>query len=266
MSSPLLSPRWLGIHLAALLVAAVCVAGTFWQGTRAFEPDRDVITNPVEDLADAIPVADLGEPGDFLHPNLTANTAVEASGHFDADAQVVVPQYLDGAEGYAVVLPLVTAEGVAMPVNRGWTEDPDAVPAPPEGNVTVTGWLQPPQDSSEGFVPMGAPEEGTVERIAPSLLVGEWDQRLYAAYLTLPEHEPAVDGLTAMPPPEPPTGFTINWRSLSYAVQWAMFGVSALVFWIILMRRELQEARARDTGGASESGGPPSDQTVGAGS
>ena len=248
----------------AVLVAVVCVAGTYWQVTRAFEPDRDVITNPVEDLADAVSVAELGEPGAFLHPNLTANTAVEASGRFDADAQLLVPQRLDGAEGYAVVIPLVTEEGVALPVNRGWSEDGTDLPSPPTGDVTVTGWLQPPQESAEGFVPMGRPETGTVERIAPSVLVGEWDYQLYAAYATLPEHEPAVDGLIPVPPPEPPTEFTINWRSLSYSIQWAMFGVSAVVFWIILMRRELAEARTRRTGRTSEESGEG--QPVGAGS
>ncbi|MDU0333901.1 hypothetical protein RWU37_03890, partial [Enterococcus sp. 2CBP] len=59
MRSPLLSPRWLGIHLLAVLVGVVCVAGTAWQFVRAFEPDREVITNPVEDLAGAVPVSDL---------------------------------------------------------------------------------------------------------------------------------------------------------------------------------------------------------------
>jgi predicted PhzF superfamily epimerase YddE/YHI9 len=38
--STLLSPRWLGLHLLAVLAAALCVAGTYWQGVRAFEPDR----------------------------------------------------------------------------------------------------------------------------------------------------------------------------------------------------------------------------------
>ncbi|GHC98276.1 SURF1-like protein [Nocardiopsis terrae] len=266
MRSPLLSPRWLGLHLAALLVALVCTAGAYWQGNRAFEPDRDVITNPVEDLADAVPVTDLGEPGTYLHPNLTANTAVRARGRFDADAQLLVPQRMDGTEGYAVVAPLVTEEGVALAVNRGWSAEGTEPPPSPEGEVTVTGWLQPPQDSSEGFVPMGESEAGTAERIAPSVLVGEWDYRLYAAYLTLPGSDPAAGGLTPMPPPEPPTEFSINWRSLSYSVQWAMFGASGVAFWIILMRRELAEARARNTGGASEESERDPDQPAGAGS
>ncbi len=247
-------------------MAVVCVAGTSWQFTRAFEPDRSVITNPVEDLADAVPVTELGEPGAYLHPKLTANNAVEASGHFDADAQLLVPQRMDGVEGYAVILPLVTGEGVALPVNRGWSEDGTDLPEPPAGDVTVTGWLQPPQESSEGYVPMGDPEAGTVERIAPAVLVNEWDYQLYAAYVTLPEREPAVDGLTPVPPPEPPTEVTVNWRSLSYSVQWAMFGVSAVVFWIILMRRELAEARTRKSGGASRESSGDADQPAVAGS
>ncbi|WP_460771706.1 SURF1 family protein [Nocardiopsis nanhaiensis] len=266
MRSPLLSPRWLGLHLAALLVVAVCAVGTYWQGTRAFEPDREVITNPVEDLASSVTLEELGEPGDFLHPNLTANTAIQASGHFDPDAQVLAPSRLDGVEGYAVVLPLVTEEGVALPVSRGWSEDGTDLPPVPEGEVTVSGWLQPPEESEEGFFPMGEPDTGTIERIAPAVLVSEWDYQLYAAYVTLPEQEPAVDGLTAIPPPEPPTEFTVNWRSFSYAVQWGMFGISGVVFWIILMRRELAEARTRGTGGASEDNGGDSTQPVGTGS
>ncbi|MFE9247213.1 SURF1 family protein [Nocardiopsis sp. NPDC006938] len=262
MRSPLFSPRWLGLHVLAVLVAAVCVAGTYWQGTSAFQPDRDVITNPVADLDDAVPVSDLGEPGAFLHPNLTTNTAVEATGRFDGGAQLLVPRRLDGEEGYEVVLPLVTDDGVAMTVSRGWSSDGTGLPPAPEGEVTVTGWLQPPQDAAEGFVPMGSPDTGTVERIAPSVLVGEWDYQLYAAYVTLPGSEPAVDGLTPVPPPEPPTELTVNWRNLSYAVQWAMFGVSAVVFWIILMRRELAERRPEEGGEET----PTSGQAVAAGS
>ena len=69
---------------------------------------------------------------------------------------------------------------------------------------------------------------------------------------------------TIVPPPEPPTEFKINWRSLSYAIQWAMFGVSGVVFWIILMRREPSEARTRESGGASKDDGARPDQPVGA--
>ncbi|MEE2039108.1 SURF1 family protein [Nocardiopsis sp. CT-R113] len=243
MRSPLLSPRWLGIHLVALLVVLVCVAGTSWQFVRAFEPDREVITNPVEDLATARPVADLLEPGEYMHPESFANQAVEATGHYDTGAQLLVPRVVDGVSGHDVILPLVTADGSAVTVNRGWAEEGQDIPDAPGGEVTATGWLLPPV-GAEGVVPVEV-SEGQVERIAASVLVQEWNHPLYEGYVTLPAQDPATDSLVPVPPPEPPTEVKINWRSLSYTVQWAMFGVSAVVFWIILMRRELAEARSR---------------------
>jgi cytochrome oxidase assembly protein ShyY1 len=257
--SPLLSPRWLGIHLGILLVAAVCVAGTAWQFVRAFEPDREVITNPVEDLAAAVPLEDLLEPGEYMHPDTFANTAVTVTGRYAPEDTLLVPSARDGVRGHDVILPLVTADGVAVTVDRGWIPEGGEVPEVTGDEVTVTGWLLPPV-SDGGFTPV-ATEDGTIERIATSLLVNEWDHPLYEGYVILPEGDTATQGLTPVPPPEPPTGFTVNWRSLSYTVQWAMFGVSALVFWGLLMRRELADARAaRNTreapSGSEEAPGP----------
>ncbi|MFD6948706.1 hypothetical protein A6A08_15380 [Nocardiopsis sp. TSRI0078] len=250
MRSPLLSPRWLGIHLLVVLVATVCAAGTSWQFVRAFEPDREVITNPVEDLAGAVPLSDLLEPGEYMHPDFFANNAVEATGRYDAEAQLLVPRVADGVRGHDVIVPLVTGEGTAVTVNRGWAEEGQDIPPVPEGEVTATGWLLPPV-KAEGIVPVEV-SEGQVERIAPSLLVNEWDYRLYEGYVILPGQDPATASLTPAPPPEPPTEVRINWRSLSYTVQWAMFGVSGVAFWILLMRRELKEARSRREGASGE--------------
>ncbi|MFV2198263.1 SURF1 family protein [Nocardiopsis sp. LOL_012] len=251
MRSPLLSPRWLGLHLMALLVVTVCSAGTYWQFVSAFEPEREVITNPAEDLADARPLDTLLEPGEYMHPGSFANTAVEVSGTYDTGAQLLVPRLQDGVRGFDVVLPLVTADGSAVAVNRGWTETPGDVAEAPEGQVTVSGWLLPP-DGADGVVPVET-SGGQVERIAASVLVNEWDYPLYEGYVTLPEQDPATGSLAPVPPPEPPTEITVNWRSASYTVQWAMFGVSAVAFWILLVRRELRDARSegsgRDTGG-----------------
>lgn len=265
MRSPLLSPRWLGIHLAAVLVLVVCVAGTAWQVERSFEPDRETITNPIEDLAGAEPVETHFEPGEYMHPDRIANSAAEATGYYDAESQLLVPRTRDGAEGFDVILPLVTEDGVALAVNRGWSEDGDALPAPPEGEITATGWLLPAENAADGIRPTEMPE-GQVERVAPSVLIQEWDYRLYEGYIVLPESDPAAAGLTPVPPPEPPTGITVNWRSLSYSLQWAMFGVSGLVFWFILMRRELAEARSPHRGGASEKNEEVEDQPADAGS
>ena len=57
----------------------------------------------------------------------------------------------DGAPGIDVVVPLVTADGTALLVDRGWmaTDNSGAdppTPASPSGEVTVTGWVR--QDAS----------------------------------------------------------------------------------------------------------------------
>lgn len=243
----------------------VCVAGTTWQVTRSFEPDRETITNPAEDLADAEPVEANFEPGEYMHPDQIANSAIEATGNYDVESQLFVPRTRDGVAGFDVVLPLVTEEGVAITINRGWTENQDEVPLPPEGEVTATGWLLPTETASDGIRPTEMPE-GQVERVSSAVLVQEWDHHLYEGYIVLPESDPATAGLTPVPPPEPPAGVTVNWRSLSYSIQWAMFGVSALVFWIIMMRRELAETRSPQREGASEQGERGEGQPVGAGS
>ncbi|GHD25314.1 SURF1 family protein [Nocardiopsis kunsanensis] len=255
MRSPLLTPRWLGIHLAALIVLAVCVAGTAWQVVRSFEPDRETITNPIEDLAEARPLGRDFEPGEYMHPDRIANNAVQTQGQYEAQDQLLVPRVMDGTEGYDVVLPLIADDGAAIAINRGWTEDPGTVPEPPGGRISVTGWLLPAQTAEDGIRPMEMPE-GQVERIAPAVLLQEWEyEAMYEGYIVVPGSDPANEGLEPVPPPEPPTGVTVNWRSLSYSVQWGMFGVSALVFWIILMRRELTEARTPEEERASEEDG-----------
>ncbi|RCV50775.1 SURF1 family protein [Marinitenerispora sediminis] len=269
MRFPLLQPRWLGIHLLAVVVVLGCFGLGYWQFIRAQEPSREVITNPVEELASAVDLATVLGPGDYVGQDL-ANEAVRVSGTFDAEGQVVVPALSpEGEEGYNVVAPLVTADGAAVAVDRGWLPEeqvgPDrAAPAPPEGAVTVTGWLRPPQaENTKGYSAMSVPD-GEVERIAPAVLVNAWPYRLYDGYVVLGEQaaadgaagvEAAADaGLRIVPPPEPPAGIQWNFRNVSYAAQWAVFGVAAIVFWVSLVRRELAELRATGESGGARNG------------
>ncbi|MFC7743714.1 hypothetical protein ACFQXA_26210 [Nocardiopsis composta] len=42
----LLTPRWLGLHLVAVLAFAVCMGAGYWQFVRAQEPDRSEVATP----------------------------------------------------------------------------------------------------------------------------------------------------------------------------------------------------------------------------
>ncbi len=264
---PLLQPRWIGLHALALLATICCFIFGYWQFERAQEPSRGEITNPVENPDSASELHAVLEPGEYMHED-RGNTAVTATGEYDTDAEVLVPAISpDGEEqGYNVVSPLVTDEGTAVAVHRGWVADttadaPQDLSPLPEGEVTVTGWLQPPQKTEEGFVPMDLPE-GQVERLAPSVLMNSWPYQLYEGYIIRASQDPATDenqaGATPqqVPPPDPPEEVEWNWRSVSYAAQWVVFGIAVLVFWGVLMRRELVES-SPDHGSGDTPGTPP---------
>lgn len=260
MRSPLLTPRWLGIHLLALLVLSGCIGLGAWQYARAQEPDREVVTNPVEDLAGAQDIRALLEPGAYL-PRDKANEAVRATGTFDADDQLLAPALSpEGDEGYYVIAPLVTDDGAAVTVSRGWlpgdeAEAAERLPAPPEGEVTVEGWLaMPQQENTRGYTAVSTPS-GQVERIASALLVNEWPYPLYEGYVvqgrqSVPESAGADTGaapvLQKIPPPDPPAEVQWNLKNVSYAAQWWIFGIAAVVFWGSLVRRELADRRDAD--------------------
>ncbi|QBI52033.1 SURF1 family protein [Streptomonospora litoralis] len=264
MRSDLVKPRWLGIHLLALLASAVCLVMGYWQFDRAQEPSREVVSSPVEQLAKARPLGEVLQPGAYM-PEDEGNQAVAATGVYDAGRQRLAPALSpEGEKGYYVVVPLVTGEdkNTAIAVSRGWipqsaADSVDRLAEPPEGEVRLTGWLQPPDKAEDGYIPIDTPE-GHVARIAPSLLVNEWPYRLYEGYIVRGEQRPqdqAADGsgasLREIPPPEPPRRTVWDWRNAGYAAQWVVFAAAVVVFWVSLVRRELREG----AGGADPAGG-----------
>ena len=74
---------------------------------------------------------------------------MRATGSYRPDLDVVVRyQTRDGASGVDVVTPLQVDGGALLLVNRGWLATENAgdaspdVPAPPDGEVTVEGWVR----------------------------------------------------------------------------------------------------------------------------
>ena len=102
--------------------------------------------------------------------------AVTVTGTYDRDHQLVVPGRVQGSSpADYVVTPLRTADGRAVLVVRGW--QPAAagadvgVPPPPQGTMTVTGWLVPSESLDAGTVdaltlPAGQVATVTAARVA----------------------------------------------------------------------------------------------------
>ncbi|WNY34471.1 SURF1 family protein [Curtobacterium flaccumfaciens] len=88
---------------------------------------------------------------------------VSVTGRYDVDSQLLVRNRVhNGQPGFEVLTPLVTSEGRAFIVDRGWVptgnaqDAPDHVPAPPSGEVTAVVRLQ----QSEPRIPGRSRPEG----------------------------------------------------------------------------------------------------------
>jgi cytochrome oxidase assembly protein ShyY1 len=243
----LLTRRWLGLLAVTVLVAATCVLLGRWQVHRleARHANNDLITRNAS--ARPVPPADLvgldrGPASDQQYAR------VRATGRYDTAHQLLVRNRPhEGQVGYYVVLPLVTADGPALLVNRGWvpagesaTDVPD-VPAPPAGEVTVIGRVRPSEPHQTRG---GTPPPGQVTRIDIPQIEADLPYDVYGGYADLVREQPAPRRApVAIDAPETSEG-----PHLAYAFQWFLFACMALGGYVVLARREAADRRAAVTG------------------
>lgn len=242
----LLTRRWLGLLAVALIVAATCLQLGRWQLHRleSRHARNDVITGNA--TARAVP------PTDVVAVNRGPARAdqyarVRATGRYDrAHPLLVRNRPFEGVVGFYLLVPLVTDAGPALLVNRGWvaaggaaTGVPD-IPAPPSGQVTVTGRIRPSEPAST----TGAPPTGQVTRIDVSTIRAGLPYPLYGGYADLVRERPAPRTAPAiLAPPEVSEG-----PHLAYAFQWFLFAGLALGGFAVLARREAADRRIGRTG------------------
>lgn len=222
----LLSRRWLLFFLAIIVLAC----GTWWLGEWQFGrlDDREARNAVIEDNAhdDPVPVDEVLAPGEDVASD-EEYTVVEATGTYAVDDTLVVRyRTRDGAPGVQVVVPLVTADGTAVVVDRGWLsyDSPaeraaEAAPAPPTGEVTITGWVRADGEGDSTEV-----SDGGMRAISSSAVGEALGLEVYGGFVELLSEDPAPDEALE-PPEEPDTG---EGPHFFYGLQWWFFGVLAL--------------------------------------
>ncbi|MGH8870251.1 MAG: SURF1 family cytochrome oxidase biogenesis protein [Actinomycetes bacterium] len=233
-------PRWIAFGVLAVLIALACVRLGIWQLHR--HQERTAFNATVEQGAAATPV-----PADgLLAPRQGVREDAEwrrvtLTGRFDVDRQLLIRnQPLEGQNGYHVLTPLVPADGPGLLVDRGWVPAgataatvPD-VPAPPSGQVRVTGRVH---ASVGGDEPADLAPAGQLTRVDVPTVRDGLPYPVYGGYVELTALRPAPAHAPApIPPPELGIG-----PHLAYAVQWWIFAVIALVGWALLLRREARD-------------------------
>jgi cytochrome oxidase assembly protein ShyY1 len=253
----LLTPRWLLLHAVAVAAVIGCLVLGWWQaGVYQDSHGR-------HELRDREPVAvtELASPGAELGDG--ADRQAVATGEYLADQQQIVPGRVhDGTLGSFVVTPLQTDDGLVVPVLRGWVDDPgEPGTAVPQGEVTVTGILLPPETPDHATVRTGQElEDGRMAYIAPDQLAqraGVTEAEALHGYLLLEDESPAPAAAPAVLDVDAvaPIRDVSPWQNLSYWAQWWVFALAAVVFWASIVRSGIRTRRR----GRDDSGEPSDD-------
>jgi len=247
----LFTARWLGLLACALALAAGMVFLGKWQLSR-YEA-RDAINTRIDASAtgQAGPLADvLARPSGgagSVGPAPADNAQwrrVTVKGVYAADHQVLVRnRTVNSSFGFEVLTPLVLTDGSAILIDRGWVEPAAAglttapsVPAPPSGEVTVTGRVHLTESGA------GAPEQisgvAQVRRVGVPEIAATMPYPVWNAYLL------AIDGTPGATSQTIPVVRENSWQNAAYVVNWWLFAVLTLVGYGYLLRKEITEGRA----------------------
>lgn len=255
--------RWIAGLLLVLLAAAVCVRLGVWQLDRReqrLSSNERVTTRgqqPPAPLADVLPARASAE-GEI---DAVEHRRVEVRGRYDGDHELLVlARSLNGTPGMHVVTPLVTGDGEAVLVNRGFVPltDPDAaVPGeakPPAGTVELVGTFR-TADRDARFFPatpsaVATGTVGHVTRIGADRLERELPYELTPGYVRI---EAEASGRDELPLPLPPPVLGEG-PHLGYAIQWFGFAAVFLAGWPLLVRHTARKREQRRAGGDGRGG------------
>lgn len=242
MDRRLLAPRWLALHLGVVVALVGCGLLGYWQLDRARDQyaqslrpaaNLEVAPEPLDAVlrpGEQLDAADIGRP-------------VTTTGRYDESNGLLVPDRELGDEnGYLVVTPLRTDAGTALMVVRGWLPTPPdggdpVAPAPPSGDVTVTGWL----GAAEGPPPLASSlPDGQIASVHLPSLVNIVPYELYDAVVTNSSPQSSAQTqLRQLPPPVSESGGDWPLQNVFYAVEWWVFGLAAVALWVSAVRRML---------------------------
>jgi surfeit locus 1 family protein len=240
----LLRPRWVISHVLVLALVITMINLGLWQLRRLdFKKDRieRIETRSTGDpkaLATALPANANAASVDSLDFQL-----VSATGTFESAAEFLIPQRtLDGAPGRHVVTPFhIDGTDATVLVLRGFipmsvtdsTPPIDTVEAP-SGTVTIRGWLRKPEVAGPLQNDNAKLSAAAFSRLDVASISKNRGLDYLPMYVQLKATDPPTEAplLTPVALPELDEG-----PHLSYAAQWAIFTLIALIGYPLVLRR-----------------------------
>lgn len=239
--------RWAIYISLAVVFAIACAFLSNWQFSRNEERSSQLALveanydAPPVALEQLIPAGDALDPADQWHP-------VRLVGEYVADDQLLVRNRPHGGtSAFEVLVPFRLDDGRVLLVDRGWVApgedgpEPDVVPAPPEGQVTVIARLKPGESlpSSGRSAPDGQVPTIHLPLVAEKVSAANGDALELSAYgvMVSEDPQPASRPQPLESPSEDPG------PHLSYAIQWILFAVMGFVFIGYVIRTERRHRR-----------------------
>jgi cytochrome oxidase assembly protein ShyY1 len=243
--------RWSGYVAMAVVFAIACAMLSNWQFSRNAERDAELTLVKNNYSREAVPLAELIPDGGAFDPE-DEWRPVELTGEYlTEEALLVRNRPHGGTSAFEVLVPLRTGDGRVVLVDRGWVRpgddqpEPDEIPAPPVGEVTVTGRLQAGEPAArEGRIAA----DGQVPTIDLDLIGKETGQSgvmVDSAYVLMTDETPRpVERPNSLEDPSADPG-----PYLSYAIQWILFAVMGFAFIWYMIRTEIRHRREDEESG-----------------
>lgn len=235
----LLTPKWIALHVVCVLAIGGMLTACFWQLDRLHQ--REAFTDEVRARTEAPPV-----PFEDIVDRAPAEVewrTVTATGTYVADKNFqVVNVSQGGVSGTDPVNGLLLANGTVLIVNRGFVPGTDAIPPPPEGEVTITGRVRRSQTARTG----AGSDDGTqqltqIRRVDLDALSQQFDEIVQPVYVDQLDMRYEPSNVQPVAPPDLDGGPP----HLSYAIQWAIFAVAVLVGWVLAVRNAVNERKGK---------------------
>lgn len=239
------SRRWLGYLGMAVVFAIVCVCLSLWQVARTHEANaanqlvHDNFNGTPRPLSQVLPTTKSYKPSQEW-------TQVTATGRYLLDDQLLVRNRpLNGSPGFEVLVPLLLDDGNVFIIDRGWVptgnkqDDPDVIPEPASGTVTVIARLKDGEPTLDGR----SASHGQVATIHLPTVAKLVDRPTYGAAYGLMVSETPSTATRPAPYPEPVMDEGLH---ISYAIQWILFGIMAFLGLAYAIRTEYRARNADD--------------------
>lgn len=268
MSSPepvgwtfLRSKRWLGYWSLLIVFSIVCVFLGNWQFARRAEAQAEIARIDAHYDSSPVELATVLSPDEQFNDDKHKWLPVTVTGTYLTDQVMFVRNRpFETNIGFNLIVPFQREDGSVFVIDRGWVpagenaERPAALPAPPEGLITVTARLRAGEPVIPGRVStvdaQGALSLATInlDEIAETVNAPTYT----SAYGQLVTEEPSTEHGELASRPERDEG-----PHLSYALQWFVFILIAIAGTLYGARSEyrslnigskalqLRDARAR---------------------